>query len=92
MIKIRRPAQVPAILVGDGALRHAEHGAAIASNEPFEFDKSIYGSKDVKKALERAQHGKCCFCESKVLHVSPGDVEHFRPKAAVRIAGRATLS
>ncbi len=27
------------------------------------------------------QDGKCCFCESKIGHVSYGDVEHFRPKA-----------
>jgi hypothetical protein len=30
------------------------------------------------------QYGKCCFCESKILHITYGDVEHFRPKAGVR--------
>lgn len=31
-----------------------------------------------------AQHQKCGFCESDVVSVSPGDVEHFRPKKALR--------
>lgn len=36
--------------------------------------------------LLKAQHGKCAFCESKVAHISYGDVEHFRPKAGWRQA------
>jgi uncharacterized protein (TIGR02646 family) len=47
----------------------------------FEFDSDIYGAKSVKSALIDAQHDKCCFCESKISHISYGDVEHFRPKA-----------
>jgi uncharacterized protein (TIGR02646 family) len=37
------------------------------------------------------QHGKCAFCESKVAHISYGDVEHFRPKAAYRQSETAKL-
>lgn len=51
-----------------------------AGEREFKFHSRIYGSKSVKKALIKAQHGKCCFCESKVVHVAYGDVEHFRPK------------
>ncbi len=46
----------------------------------FKFKSDIYGAKPVKKALLKAQHEKCCFCESKIPHVYHGDVEHFRPK------------
>ena len=46
-----------------------------------DFDSSIYGNKEVKDALIAIQNYKCCFCESKIGHVSYGDVEHFRPKA-----------
>lgn len=46
----------------------------------FEFDSNIYGSKSVKTALIKAQHGKCFLCESRITHISYGDVEHFRPK------------
>lgn len=45
------------------------------------FKSSIYASDDVKESLKQMQAGKCCFCESKMLHVDDGDVEHFRPKA-----------
>jgi hypothetical protein len=48
----------------------------------FRFSSKIYGHKTVKDALKKAQHDKCCFCEARVTHISHGDVEHFRPKAA----------
>jgi uncharacterized protein (TIGR02646 family) len=47
----------------------------------LEFKSDYYGHDDVKQALEAMQHGKCAFCESKLKHISYGDVEHFRPKA-----------
>src|SRR6185295_1123371 len=43
-----------------------------------------YGHASVKDMLIEAQHGKCCFCEAKITHISYGDVEHFRPKAGYR--------
>jgi len=46
----------------------------------FKFDNEIYGDASVKSALATVQYDKCCFCESKVGHISHGDVEHFRPK------------
>lgn len=54
------------------------------AGQKLEFDKGIYGAQEVKQALSRAQHDKCCFCESKISHIAFGDVEHFRPKAAYR--------
>ena len=53
-------------------------------DSPFEFDAEVYGHDSVKSALIAMQHKKCAFCESKVLQVTPGDVEHFRPKAGYR--------
>ena len=49
-----------------------------------DFESGIYGAKSVKQALQKAQHGKCAFCESKITHIAYGDVEHFRPKAGYR--------
>jgi uncharacterized protein (TIGR02646 family) len=57
----------------------------------FSFDSGIYGHSSVKEALIAAQHGKCCFCESKITHISYGDVEHFRPKAGYRQHSRDSL-
>ena len=47
----------------------------------FEFKNRIYGHKNVKAKLLEAQFNKCCYCESKIGSTSPGDVEHYRPKA-----------
>ena len=46
-----------------------------------DFNKGIYGHKDVKNVLIDIQGYKCCFCESKIGHIDDGDVKHFRPKA-----------
>ena len=37
----------------------------------------------LKQHLFDLFHGKCAYCESKVLHISSGDVEHYRPKRKV---------
>ncbi|MGA6117049.1 hypothetical protein [Sphingobacterium anhuiense] len=57
------------------------------------FKSNIYAHNDVKDVLIRTQNHKCCFCESRVTHISDGDVEHFRPKAAwSEVAVDGTLS
>lgn len=89
MIKINRPAKPPSILTGKGRKAteklerdHDESPTEFESGaRRHEFDREIYGANSVKSALWIAQHGKCCFCESKISHISFGDVEHFRPKA-----------
>jgi hypothetical protein len=50
----------------------------------FEFDNKVYGSAAVKAALRAAQHDKCCYCEGYFAAHSPGDIDHFRPKACVQ--------
>lgn len=42
-----------------------------------------YGDPAVKTALHTLFGGHCAYCESRYDHVSPMDVEHFRPKGAV---------
>ena len=49
-----------------------------------DFKSDLYGATDVKTQLLTDQHHKCCFCESTLLNQDGGEVEHFRPKAAVR--------
>jgi hypothetical protein len=85
VIRIERPKRVPARLAKQGrAARQRDLLAFEAGVTMFEFAREIYGHHTVKRALVKAQHGKCCFCESKVTHVSNGHVEHFRPKGGVR--------
>ncbi|MBK8563357.1 MAG: hypothetical protein IPN76_08410 [Saprospiraceae bacterium] len=57
----------------------------------FKISSKIYGHKTVKEALKILQHGKCCFCEARVSHISHGDVEHFRPKAGFNSKPRTKL-
>ena len=47
-----------------------------------DFDSSIYGADDVRDQLKLDQFGKCAYCESEILAINGGDVEHFRPKTA----------
>jgi uncharacterized protein (TIGR02646 family) len=85
MIRVQRPATIPGVLTGRGPEATRRLCAAYDSGAAsFTFDPAIYGADEVKNALRSAQHDKCCFGESKVTHISYGDVEHFRPKAACR--------
>lgn len=92
MIRIRKPADAPAVL-GDRGRRETERNQAAYEADParydsgdarLPFDSGLYGHESVKRALIQAQYGKCAFCESKLIHISYGDVEHFRPKAGYR--------
>lgn len=92
MIRIHRRAGPPPVLLQDGLARRRQHEADIdadlaaysSGSRKLEFDSTIYAHETVKRTLVEMQHEKCAFCEAKPLHVSDGDVEHFRPKAAVR--------
>lgn len=89
MIRISKPDKPPAILADKGKKKRRGLSAAYSRSpqayrdgtKTFQFDSGVYGHRTVKDALVNAQHGKCCFCESRVRHVAFGDVEHFRPKA-----------
>ena len=50
----------------------------------FRFEREIYGHNSVREVLKECQHAKCCFCEGRFIAYAAGDVEHYRPKGAVR--------
>ncbi len=91
MIRINKPSTAPAILSSDGTTETKDHCDAYIRDQPayqdgtktFEFKRTIYADDSVKAALVTAQHGKCAFCESRITHDQPGDVEHFRPKKGI---------
>jgi hypothetical protein len=85
MIQVTKPAKAPAVLVTKGKPKRRAHIAAYNRGaRTFSFDSKIYRHNTVKEALIKAQYDKCFLCESKITHISFGDVEHFRPKAAYR--------
>jgi uncharacterized protein (TIGR02646 family) len=81
-LKKKHAVPVPPILSDAGiAERDALCKAFKKGEKDFPFNDQIYGHAEVKSSLQRIQDGKCCFCEAKILHISYGDVEHYRPKA-----------
>src|SRR5690554_3133173 len=40
-----------------------------------------YNQRDVKESVKLETNDKCAYCESKVTHVYPGDIEHIIPKS-----------
>lgn len=92
MIRVKKPKEVPEILSNQGIAKRAEMCDAFDKGEiKFDFDNQIYGHETVKSVLKKSQHDKCFLCESKVTHVSSGDVEHFRPKGGYRQSAQHKL-
>jgi uncharacterized protein (TIGR02646 family) len=87
MIRITKRADStpPNILLVQGRIATLEFEQRYNNGEreflSTEFKSAIYGHDTVKELLIKIQDYKCCFCESKIGHISYGDVEHFRPKA-----------
>lgn len=44
-------------------------------------DKNKYRHPEIKAVLIKETNGKCAYCESKLLHIAYGDVEHIVPKS-----------
>jgi hypothetical protein len=91
MIRIQRSGP-PRVLVSRGSARtrkdceayEADPAAYRRGDAGFKADAKIYGHHTVKASLLRAQRGKCCYCERKILATDYGDVEHFRPNTKSR--------
>lgn len=49
--------------------------------EPTPTELSRYRHPDIKSALLLETHGKCAYCESKICHITYGDIEHISPKS-----------
>jgi uncharacterized protein (TIGR02646 family) len=49
--------------------------------QPTETEKTRYRHPDIRSALVQETFGKCAYCESKILHVAFGDIEHIAPKS-----------
>jgi uncharacterized protein (TIGR02646 family) len=67
--------------VAKAAVATQEAIDAHARGEKPKFKSSIWS--ELKLHLFELFDRKCAYCESWVLHVVPGDVEHYRPKRKV---------
>jgi uncharacterized protein (TIGR02646 family) len=81
MIKITKGPK-PDILNKKAAQWTVNVQAAIKAGEELSNSlKSKYNHAEVKAAIVAETHGKCAYCESKMRHVAPGDIEHVVPKS-----------
>ncbi len=93
MIKLNRDTNPPKVVFKIGTVRNVEKWFARtektiddyeSNSKPFKdgtykFNKG-FGADEFRKRLIILQNGKCAYCERKI---DKGDIEHFRPKAAI---------
>lgn len=79
MIKINRTRK-PQILAQNEE-RWIESIIAAPTKEEKERAVSKYQHEDIKNALVEMCHSKCVYCESKLSHITYGDIDHFKPKS-----------
>jgi uncharacterized protein (TIGR02646 family) len=69
---------------GAGATERQRAEAHYSAPTAKAFEFKAYKGQDVVDALRRLFDKKCAYCESRFEAVTPGDVEHYRPKGGVR--------
>lgn len=84
MIKLEK-GPIPEVL----RIRAAEWTAAILAKVergevPTKAEMARYRHPEIKSALITETRGKCAYCESKLKHISHGDIEHIVPKSRIR--------
>jgi uncharacterized protein (TIGR02646 family) len=52
-----------------------------AGENPTAYEKTRYRHPEIKATLIAETFGKCAYCESRLLHIHHGDVEHIYPKS-----------
>jgi uncharacterized protein (TIGR02646 family) len=89
MIKVNRTPK-PAILEQNAtswtatyldAEKKFEQNPSPENKKLVETAEKKYNHETVKSALIEMFNGKCAYCESHIIHINYGDIEHFRPKS-----------
>jgi uncharacterized protein (TIGR02646 family) len=81
MIKLTKSAEPP-VLAANAVVWTSTLLTKLADGEtPTASDRTHYRHVQIKAALVAETHGKCAYCESKLLHIHHGDVEHIFPKS-----------
>lgn len=89
MIPVPRTPKPP-VLVRNAAKWLAKlqvvQGSTAATKADIKKAMNKYQHEEIKVTLVAMFHGKCAYCESKITHITYGDIEHFRPKSDPRYA------
>ncbi|WFS02367.1 HNH endonuclease [Rhizobium tumorigenes] len=81
MIQLQKLAE-PQVLVLNGPNWTQDIVTKIAAGEELtNTEKTRYRNPQIKAVLVQETCGKCAYCESKLLHIHHGDVEHIVPKS-----------
>lgn len=80
MIKLQK-IEKPKILAENAENWTTEYCEYINNNQepPYQL-ATRYNEPSIKIALEKETHEKCAYCESKIKHITYGDIEHILPK------------
>lgn len=71
----------PQILINNAVKWTQEYCSCLASGKkPSDEITSRYKEPTIKATLEKETHDKCAYCESKIKHITYGDIEHILPK------------
>lgn len=72
---------IPQILIDNASTWTTEYCSQLSmGKKPSETIANRYNHPQIKEALEKETHQKCAYCESKIKHISYGDIEHILPK------------
>ncbi|MFU2028108.1 hypothetical protein ACM6Q8_00200 [Bacillus wiedmannii] len=74
------------------AYKELEKAKQTSFTKDTKFTFEAYQHKNVKKILKEMFNGKCGYCESCINSISFEEVEHFRPKKALKIIGKKGLT
>lgn len=71
----------PQILVDNAVLWTQEYCDCLKEGKiPSKEIATRYNEESIKATLEKETYEKCAYCESKIKHISYGDIEHILPK------------
>ena len=71
----------PQILIDNAEDWTKQYCAALSAGmKPSDDLATKYKCPEIKQALAEETFGKCVYCESKIQHISYGDIEHILPK------------
>jgi uncharacterized protein (TIGR02646 family) len=79
MIAVKRVVKPDILLKHEATWTKAIRTAPNATAKEAAINK--YKHPQIKQTLETMFHGKCAYCESYILNVDYGDIEHFKPKS-----------
>jgi len=81
MIKLQKLAKPPILVANETTWIQTLVDKVALGQTPTDTEKTRYRHAQIKAALVQETHGKCAYCESKLLHIHHGDVEHIMPKS-----------